>query len=113
MAKNFVQDGNCITMIAPSGGVTSSIAVLIGATFGVALVDAAENEEFELGVVGVWEISKVAADTATAGDQAFYNTTSKLISSDPTGAVAVGVFIADATNGATTATVRLDGKAAV
>jgi predicted RecA/RadA family phage recombinase len=34
--KNFIQDDDCITVAAPSGGVTSGGGVIVGSLFGVA-----------------------------------------------------------------------------
>ena len=110
MAQNFVQDGNCVTMIAPSGGVVSGTPYLIGNTFGVALISAAEGEEFEMGLVGVWDsLPKESADTAVVGDRAYWSVANSNITTVATSNKLIGAFMVDAANGDTTATIRLNG----
>jgi hypothetical protein len=40
MAKNFIQPGRVVTLVAPTGGVLSGQAVQVGALFGIAAYDA-------------------------------------------------------------------------
>ncbi|RCI70805.1 DUF2190 family protein, partial [Pseudomonas aeruginosa] len=40
MAKNYVEDGNVLTLIAPAGGVQSGVPAVIGDLVVVPLVDA-------------------------------------------------------------------------
>jgi predicted RecA/RadA family phage recombinase len=37
MAKNYVQPGTQLTLVAPTGGVTTGVGVLIGTIFAIAL----------------------------------------------------------------------------
>ena len=46
--KNFVQPGNTVTLIAPSGGVKSGDPLLVGSLFGVCATDALEGAEVEV-----------------------------------------------------------------
>lgn len=46
MAKNYVEDGNVLTLIAPAGGVQSGVPAVIGDLVVVPLVDAAAGEPF-------------------------------------------------------------------
>ena len=38
MAKNFIQPGRVVTLVAPTGGVLSGQAVQVGALFGIAAI---------------------------------------------------------------------------
>lgn len=60
MAKNYVQDGQQITLIAPAGGVESGKPYAIGSLVVVALIDAAEGEPFSAAPGGVWELDATA-----------------------------------------------------
>ena len=101
MAKNFVQRGDYVTMIAPSGGVKSGDPVLIGATFGVAMTDALEGAEFETAVTGVWDLPSAGA--IGAGAAVYYDVSEKKITATSTGNILVGVCLIANGSGATVA----------
>lgn len=56
MAKNYVEDGEFLTLIAPAGGVVSGNPYTIGALAVVALVDAAAGQPFVAKATGVWDL---------------------------------------------------------
>lgn len=60
MAKNFVQDGDVLTLIAPAGGVTSGVPAEVGDLVVVPLETAAVGEEFSAKVGGVWNLPAAA-----------------------------------------------------
>ena len=64
--KNFIQPGGTITVPAPAA-VTSGSLVQVGGLIGVASGDAAEDEDLELVLSGVFELPKVSADAVTVG----------------------------------------------
>lgn len=66
MAKNHVQEGSVLTLIAPAGGVVSGTAYAIGQLVAVALEDAAEGLPFEGAVAEVWRLPCAAGLTAGA-----------------------------------------------
>lgn len=66
MAKNYIQDGNVLTLTAPAGGVTSGGLYAIGALVVVSLHDAAEGEPFAGKPNGVWSVPATAGLTAGA-----------------------------------------------
>ncbi len=66
MAKNYIQDGNVLTLTAPAGGVASGGLYAIGALVVVALHDAAEGEPFAGKPNGVWNVPATAGLTAGA-----------------------------------------------
>ncbi|SFL26966.1 capsid cement protein [Azotobacter beijerinckii] len=66
MAKNFVQDGDVLTLAAPAGGVVSGTAYAIGQLVVVALEDAAAGQPFQGHAVGVWQLPCATGLTAGA-----------------------------------------------
>lgn len=66
MAKNFVQDGDVLTLIAPAGGVVSGNPYTIGTLAVVALVTAAAGEEFAAKATGVFDLPCETGLTAGA-----------------------------------------------
>lgn len=66
MAKNYVEDGNVLTLIAPAGGVQSGVPAVIGDLVVVSLVDAAAGEPFAGKTGGVWSLPAAAGLTQGA-----------------------------------------------
>ena len=81
MADNYVQPGEVLTLVAPSGGVVSGRGYVIGGAggrlFAIALTSADENKHFEGKVTGVFEMPKATHDTTkafAAGETVYYDT---------------------------------------
>ncbi len=70
--KNFVQEGNTITVAAPAD-VTSGQLVVVGSIVGVAAYDAASGADVEVAVGGVFELPKVATDVIAQGDKLYWD----------------------------------------
>jgi len=66
MAKNYVQDGEVLTLTAPAGGVVSGGAYAIGQLVVVAIEDAAAGAPFEGHACGVWRLPATAGLTTGA-----------------------------------------------
>jgi predicted RecA/RadA family phage recombinase len=111
MSRTFVQPGDTIDAVAPSGGVTVGVPVMFGALFGIPEVSAAEGETYSLTVVGVHRLPKAAVAMA-AGAIAFFNTSTKAIGATGAGLFPIGAVIADAGSGDASVLVRLNGVAA-
>jgi predicted RecA/RadA family phage recombinase len=107
MAKNYIQPGHAITVVAPSGGVASGEGVLIGTLFGIAQHDAAEGAEVELLTEGVVEIAKTSALAIDAGDRLCWDATNKVVNKTTTAQVSVGVAVAAAANPSGTVKMKL------
>lgn len=96
MAKNYVQDGSAITLIAPAGGVKSGQVVVIDTLVVVALVNAEAGEEFACRADGVWSVPCTAGlETGAAVGWL----TSELVAGDTAEAVAAGKLISDEAGG--------------
>ena len=101
--KNYVQEGNTITVTAPAT-VTSGQLVVVGSIVGVAAFDAATGADVEVTVEGVFELPKVTTDVIAQGDKLYWDSgQAKLTKTAGTGSKPmVGVATAAAGNGVTT-----------
>ena len=73
--KNFVQPGHALAVVAPSGGLVSGQAVLMGNLFGVAAYSAFAGASAEIVVTGVFTLPKASGVTFTAGAKAYWDNT--------------------------------------
>ena len=90
--RNYVQPGDSIAMAVPyAGGVTSGQGVLVGALFGVAAVDGAQNAVIECQTKGVFDIAKEPALAITAGSRLFWDNTNRRLTTTATGNFQVGL----------------------
>ncbi|MBN9308727.1 DUF2190 family protein [Devosia sp.] len=107
--KNFIQPGNVLTVTAPAGGVESGAALLVGSLFGIANGNAAEGEDVELSLTGIYELPKVSAQAWTQGAKLYWDNATKLVTTAAAaGANAlIGVAAKAAANPSATGEVRL------
>ena len=103
--KNFVQPGKILELTAPYDR-KSGEGALIGSIFGVATVDVKSGAKANFSVEGVFELPK-AADTIVEGDEAYWDDTAKVVTTDDTGTVLIGAFVEAASSGAATAKVLI------
>lgn len=96
MAKNYIQDGNVLTLTAPTGGVTSGALVAIGTLVVVAIANAAEGALFAGKTNGVWEVD--VATGLTAGD-AVGLLGGEAVAAATDGAIACGKLVTDEAGG--------------
>ena len=109
--KNYIQNGDMITVTAPVGGVTSGQGLLVGSLFGVVAATAAEGEAVEIATTGVFDLSKDSATVIDPGDRVAWDDTAKEMAQPGVGLYPVGIAVSAAGNGVTTVRVRLDGIA--
>ena len=107
--KNYIQNGDMITVTAPVGGVTSGQGVLVGSLFGVVAATAPEGDAVEIATTGVFDLPKDAATIIDLGDRVAWDNTAKEIAQPGVGLYPVGIAVMTAGNGTTTVRVRLDG----
>lgn len=110
MSTKFIQEGEILTVAAPTGGVTSGLPVAIGDLVGVPVASAAVGVDFAWQVEGVHSVVKSgsAGPAFAVGDPVYW-----------TGALAttssayplIGVATAAAGASATSVNVRLNGAA--
>jgi len=89
--KNYVQDGNAITLTAPAGGVVSGQTLQVGVVPVVAVDDAAAGDPFVGLTCGVFKVPTAA--TPTEGAVAYLTTATGAITTVSTAAVKVGAFV--------------------
>ena len=109
--KNFVQNGDMISVTAPAGGIASRQGIVVGSLFCVAAKAAAEGESVEIATVGVYELPKAPATVIAQGARVAWDETAKQVVPPGAGLYPIGVAVLAAGNGATVARVRLDGVA--
>lgn len=107
--KTFIQNGDVLTVPAPTGGVTSGDGVLIGSLFGVAAFTTAEGESAELATTGVYELPKDSTAANALGDRASWGDAAKQIKLPAVGLYPVGIATETARAGISTIKVRLNG----
>ena len=104
--RNFVQPGDSLAITVPyAGGVTAGQGVLVGALFGVAAVDGAQNAVIEAATQGVFDLTKEPSLAITAGARVFWDNTNRRVTTTATGNFSIGIATAAAL--AADATVRV------
>lgn len=98
MAINYVEPGTTFSLPAPSGGVTSGQAKLIGDLFVVFQSDAEEGELVAASTCGVYDIPK-GAIAFTQGEQVFMAVAGATAIKTATGASLIGVALRAAASG--------------
>lgn len=109
--KNFIQDGNVVTVTAPTGGVKSGDGIVVGALFGICATDAAQTEEVEIALTGVFEMKKASGQILEGGRVWFNATSGEIENASGAGLFPVGVAVRLAGSSDATARIRLDGVA--
>jgi predicted RecA/RadA family phage recombinase len=107
--NNYVKPGDSVEFIAPSGGVVSGTAYLIGALLVVAAVSAAQGEKFSGRLMGVFTLPKATGSAWTEGEKLYWDNTAKNITDTASGNTLVGSAYAAAASGDASGQVRLDG----
>ena len=75
--KNFLQPGNILDLIAPSGGVVSGAPLILGNIFAIPQASAAVGETFAGLVEGIVEVDKLSTDNMTVGAKVNWSDTNK------------------------------------
>ena len=111
MAKNFIKSGDPLTLIAPAGGVTTGVPLVLVAIFAIPLTTAAATEEFEGATEGLWSLAKNTAKAFTEGEKVWWDDTAKECKGTGIGDFEIGVAEKAELAAATTLRVRLNGVA--
>lgn len=109
MAKNYIQEGDTLTLPAPYA-VSSGGGALIGAVFGVALETLASGATGDFQTEGVFELPKTSAQAWTVGTKIYWDDTNKVTTTTATSNTLIGVAVAVAANPSSTGLVRLNGS---
>lgn len=108
--NNFMKPGEVLTFTAPTGGVVSGTAYLIGALLVVAATTVAQTLPFEGAVEGVYTLPKIAGVAWTEGMLLYWDSATSNVGT-VVGATTrrIGAAAAAAASGDTTGQVRLNG----
>ena len=110
--NNYIKKGDNMTLVAPSGGVTSGLGYVIGAIFCVSEDTIAAASDFVGVLEGVFQFTKDTGDTASQGAKVWWDNTNKKVEfASATGLYEIGTLMSAATSGPLTAKVRLNGIA--
>lgn len=111
MAKNFKQEGEVVVLTAPYAR-TSGQGALVGALFGVALVDVAISVDAAFAIEGVFELAKTSAQAWAQGAKIYWDDTNKVCTTTATSNTFIGNAMAAAVNPSSVGLVRLNGAPA-
>jgi predicted RecA/RadA family phage recombinase len=90
--RNFVQPGDSLAVAVPyAAGVTAGQGVLVGALFGVAAVDGAQNAVIEAATQGVFDLTKEPSLAISAGARVFWDNTNRRVTTTATGNFSIGI----------------------
>ncbi len=108
--KNYIQEGEILEVVTPSGGYTAGVLYFQGSLFGVAALTTASGEYNQLNTEGVFELTKAASQAWAIGDPIHWDIANALASTDPTVGPRVGsaANVVDNAVGSTLGYVRLD-----
>jgi len=107
--KNFVQRGDTVTFIAPTGGAASGIPLVVNKLVVIPVFSAAEGYECEGTTTGVYALPKASTTTPAQFDTAYWDATNGEVTTEANGNTKIGVFMHALDAGTAEADVRLDG----
>lgn len=105
--KNFVQPGEMLDLVAPSGGVTSGLAVKIGSIIAIAAITAAADAEFAGAVTGVFDVAAATSQAWTVGATVYWDDTAKVFTTTASTHQKAGYAVAAKGSAAAEGRVRL------
>lgn len=106
--KNYVADGDVLTLTAPYAVLSGEGAQVGTNIFGIATADVANAASGEFKTRGVFDIKALGTDTGTAGTIWYWDNTNKRVTTTSTANLKIGVGCNTKSNGETTARVRLN-----
>jgi predicted RecA/RadA family phage recombinase len=109
MARNLIQEGDVLTLVAPAA-VNSGQLVVVNQMFGVANHSAVSAANVECTIGGVWDLPKANAvsTSAAAGANIHWDATNARTTISASSNLKIGVAAVTSTNTATTVRVRLN-----
>lgn len=109
MSRTFIQRGDVLTLVAPGGGVTNGVPLLIGGLFCIPKETALATALFDADVTGVHSYTKTGSQAWTQGQAIYWNTSTAAFDSTSSTGPFVGVAVEAVAGGAgdTTGKVRI------
>lgn len=105
--KNFVQSGDMLDLVAPSGGVTSGKGVKIGVIIAIASTTAIAGASFAGATEGVFDVDSDTGAAWAAGDVVYWDDTNKVFTKTSTSNTKCGYAVAAKLSGDTTGRINL------
>lgn len=111
MSTTYLQPGEDLTLVAPTGGVTDGVPLLIGGLLVIPHITATAGSTFTAKAVGVHAYTKTASQAWVQGEAIHWDVANAKFTNDTTLGPRVGVAVEAVAGGAgdTTGKVRLDG----
>jgi len=107
MTTQYLNPGDTVVLIAPSGGVLAKVPKIVGNLFVLPQVDALEGVEFAAKITGVWTLPKATGFTTTGGTTvAYWDVADGEINND-TANPAVGIIVSTQVSGDTECDVKV------
>ena len=97
--KNFVQEGNQVSVPAPYD-VVSGAGLLVGSLFGVAVFTQTSGNPVEVSLEGVFDLTKAASQAWTVGAKIYWDDTAKNCTTTASSNKLIGVALAAVGSGA-------------
>ncbi|QJP14680.1 DUF2190 family protein [Starkeya sp. ORNL1] len=107
--KTYLGKGDTVDLTAPSGGVVSGVAYLLGVLVAVANVTAAQGVTVAFSRSGVFTLPKATGQTWTEGAVLYWDNTAKNFTTTASSNTKAGVALAAAASGDTSGKVLLPG----
>lgn len=104
---NYIQEGDRLQVVAPSGGIASGAFVLVGLKGTVAVTGGVEGETVVVATEGVYEIAK-ATGAINAGVKVYWDATNSVITTTASGNTLVGWAFKAAASGDATVQICLN-----
>lgn len=109
--KNYIQQGDILEVVTPSGGYTSGVLYFQGILFGVAVLTSVSGDPNQLKTTGVFELTKAASQAWAIGDPIYWDIANAAATTDASAGPRIGqaANVVDNAAGSTLGYVRLDG----
>ena len=107
--KNFIQEGDTLSLAAPYNLIGGQGA-LIGSIFGVAFGDAPIGNSVDLATEGVFNLAKVSTQAISLGAKIYWDDATKLVTTVSASNPLIGACVVAAANPSSTVAVRLNGS---
>ena len=109
MARNYLHDGERMTVVAPANG-NSGDVVIVGQFFGIAETSPVSGQNVVIRTGGVHTLRKLtgASTSYTQGANLFWDATGQNVTISATSNTRIGLAAVGASNTDTVATVRLN-----
>ena len=107
MAKNFVQDGHILDVLAGSN-IVSGAVVIIGTIAGIAIADIASGKTGAVRIAGVFSLPKAAGVAITQGAKVYWNAGAGNVTTTASGNTLFGVAAVAAASGDANVSVLLN-----